>query len=171
MPEPVVVRPAVAADAGQIGEAHASAWEVGYVDLFEPEVLREAAAFRRTMWPHWMASPGVDFDRLLVAVQGGQVVGYSQFGQNREDAGRGEIFGFYLHPLAWGRGSATELMSSSLARLAGEGLSPVVVWTHPGAARAHAFYVKSGFAATGRTRIETLGSGVEAPEVEFVRFG
>jgi RimJ/RimL family protein N-acetyltransferase len=111
------------------------------------------------------------FAGLLVAEQGGQVVGYSQFGRDREEAGRGEIFGFYLHPAAWGHGAATELMAASLRDLGARGLDPVVVWTHPGAMRAHAFYVRSGFRATGRSRTETLGSEIDAPEVEFVRVG
>jgi RimJ/RimL family protein N-acetyltransferase len=167
--ETIVVRQAKLADAVQIGEAHASAWEVAYVGLFEPDVIRQAAADRRRMWPHVLATNTFDFAGLLVAEQGGRVVGYSQFGPNGEGSGRGEIYGFYLHPAAWGRGAATALMTASLSRLSGMGLDPVVVWTHPGAMRAQAFYVKSGFSATGRSRTATLGSGIDAPEVEFLR--
>ena len=167
----IVVRRATVADAEEIGEAHASAWEVAYVDLFEPEVLRRAAATRRTMWGQMLASSDFDFAGLLVAEQSGHVVGFSQFGRAREEPGRGEIFGFYLHPAAWGQGAATELMTASLRGLGGLGFDPVVVWTHPGAMRAQAFYVKCGFRATGRSRTETLGSGIDAPEVEFVRVG
>ena len=167
----IVARRATVADAEEIGEAHASAWEVAYVDLFEPEVLRRAAATRRTMWGQMLASSDFDFAGLLVAEQSGHVVGFSQFGRAREEPGRGEIFGFYLHPGAWGKGAATELMTASLRGLGGLGFDPVVVWTHPGAMRAQAFYVKSGFRATGRSRTETLGSGIDAPEVEFARVG
>jgi RimJ/RimL family protein N-acetyltransferase len=165
----IVVRPATVADGEEIGEAHASAWEVAYVDLFEPDVLRHAAARRRTMWSQRLARSDFDFDSLLVADQGGRVVGFSEFGKDREETGRGEVFGFYLHPAAWGQGAATQLMAASLRRLANLGLDPVVVWTHPGAGRAQSFYVKCGFRATGRSRVETLGSGIDAPEVEFVR--
>jgi RimJ/RimL family protein N-acetyltransferase len=168
----IVVRQATVADADEIGEAHASAWEVAYLGLFEPDVLRQAAAIRRTMWSHILAESDFNFASLLVAAeQDGRVVGYSQFGQNGEEAGRGEIFGFYLHPAAWGQGAATQLMTASLRDLANLGLEPVVVWTHPGAMRAQAFYFKSGFRATGRSRTETLGSEIDAPEVEFVRVG
>ena len=169
--EAIVVRHATTADGAEIGEAHASSWEVAYVDLFEPDVLREAAAMRRSMWSHWLASSDFDFASLLVAVQGGRVVGFSQFGRAREEAARGEIYGFYLHPDAWGKGAASRLMTDSLRELGARGLDAVVVWTHPGAERAQAFYVKSGFSATGRSRIETLGPGIEAPEVEFERGG
>ena len=47
--ETVVVRQATLADAEQIGEAHASAWEVAYVELFDPDVILQAAADRRRM--------------------------------------------------------------------------------------------------------------------------
>ena len=167
----VIVRRATVADGREIGEAHASAWEVAYVDLFEPDVLRQAAAFRRTMWSQLLTSNDFDLAGLLVAEQGKHVVGYSQFGQNSEESRRGEIFGFYLHPVAWGQGAATQLMRTSLRDLGDLGLDPVMVWTHPGALRAQALYVKSGFRATGRSRTATLGSGIEAPEVEFMRVG
>jgi RimJ/RimL family protein N-acetyltransferase len=165
----ILVRQAAVADGEEIGEAHASAWEVAYVDLFEPNVLRQAAAHRRTMWSRRLTSSDFDFASLLVAEQGGRVVGFSEFGKDREENGQGEIFGFYLHPAAWGQGVATQLMAASLSRLANLGLDPVVVWTHPGAGRAQSFYVKSGFRATGRSRVETLGSGIDAPDVEYVR--
>jgi RimJ/RimL family protein N-acetyltransferase len=168
----IVVRQATVADAEEIGEAHASAWEVAYVDLFEPDVLQEAAAHRRTMWSQRLARSDFDFASLLVADRDGRVLGFSEFGKDREEAtGRGEIFGFYLHPAAWGHGAATQLMAASLRGLANLRLDPVVVWTHPGAGRAQSFYVKSGFRATGRSRVETLGSGIDAPEIEFVRVG
>ena len=167
----IVVRQATVADGEEIGKAHASAWEVAYVDLFEPDVLRQAAALRRTMWSQRLASREFDFACLLVADQGERVVGFCEFGKDREDTGRGEIFGFYLHPAVWGEGAATQLMVASLRCLANLGLDPVVVWTHPGVGRAQSFYVKSGFRATGRSRVETLGSGIDAPELEFVRVG
>jgi RimJ/RimL family protein N-acetyltransferase len=167
--EVIVIRQATVNDAEEIGEAHASAWEVAYVELFEPDVLRRAAARRRTMWRQILASNGFDFASLLVAEQSGRVVGYSQFGPNGEKTSRGEIYGFYLHPTAWGQGSATQLMAASLRDLDRRGLSPVVVWTHPGAMRAQVFYVKSGFVATGRSRTATLGDGIDAPELEFAQ--
>jgi RimJ/RimL family protein N-acetyltransferase len=165
--EVIVIRQAMVDDAEEIGKAHASAWEVAYAELFEPDVLRRAAARRRTMWRQILASSDFDVNGFLVAEQDGSVVGFSQFGQNAEETGRGEIFGFYLHPAAWGQGSATQLMAASLGDLDRRGLNPVVVWTHPGVMRAQAFYVKSGFTATGRSRTATLGDGIDTPVVEF----
>ena len=123
------------------------------------------------MWAHILTRPDFDLSGLLVAEQDGHVVGYSHFGPAAERDSQGEIFGFYLHPDAWGQGAATRLVRASLLGLRRLGRASVVVWTHPGAARAQAFYVKSGFRATGRSRMAQLGPGVEAPEVEFVREG
>jgi RimJ/RimL family protein N-acetyltransferase len=61
-----------------------------------------------------LARSDFDFASLLVADQGGRVVGFSEFGMDREGTGRGEIFGFYLHAAAWGQGAATQLMTTSL---------------------------------------------------------
>ena len=167
----IVVRGATVADGEAIGEAHASAWEIAYVDLFEPEILQKAASMRRRMWSWILAQSDFDFSSLYVAEQHGHVVGYSQFGNDREEPTRGEIFGFYLHPSAWGQGAAAELMKASLRALHRQGLDSVVVWTHPGAVRARAFYIKSGFTATGRSRTETLGEGIDTPEAQFARVG
>ena len=79
------------------------------------------------MWSQRLASSDFDFASLLVADKGGRVVGFCEFGKDREDTGRGEIFGFYLHPAAWGQGAATQLMAASLRGLANLGLDPVVV--------------------------------------------
>src|SRR5712671_688032 len=158
------VRRSTFQDAAEIGEAHASAWEVGYIDLFEPDVLHKAVTRRRGLWTHLMDSSTFDFDSFLVAEQNGLVVGFSQFGGDEEDDQRGEILAFYLRPSAWGSGAASQLMATSLTRLEERGLESVVVWAHSGAHRARAFYTKSGFAFTGLTRDALLNPNIVAPE-------
>jgi len=164
----IVVRIPTPDDADPVGEAHASAWEEGYSALFAPEALVEAAAARRSLWSSIFADSTFDFESMFVAEKGGEVVGFSHFGCNSESKSHGEVFGFYAHPRVWGTGVATAMMQATLAKLTYRSLRPVVVWTHAGAARARAFYEKSGFALTGRDRIETLfPMGLEAPEVEY----
>lgn len=102
-----IVRTPKPEDAALVGEAHASAWEKGYSQLFAPEVLTELADARRSLWSHIFTDPSFDFESMLVAERAGEVVGYSHFGDSSETDTEGEVFGFYAHPKAWGTGVST----------------------------------------------------------------
>ena len=162
-----IVRMASPDDAVQVGEAHASAWAEGYSGLFAPGVLTEAVSLRRSLWTYLFADPAFDFEGMLVAEQDGEVVGFSQFGRSNDGVTLGEVFAFYACPRVWGTGVSAAMMEATLATLQSPSLLSVMIWTHAGAARARAFYEKSGFALTGRERIGTLAFGLEAPEVEY----
>ena len=90
----IILRNPTSDDAGQVGEAHAAAWEEGYTTLFAPEALSELASARRRAWTRILADPEFDLTDMLVAEEGGQVVGFSHFGRNSESEALGEIFGF-----------------------------------------------------------------------------
>ena len=164
----VSVRHPTTDDAVQVGETHASAWEEGYSTLFDPNDFVELVGVRRTMWIRILADPEFDLENMLVAESDGHVVGYSHFGTTDEDETQGEVFGFYVHPRAWGTGVSSEMMMATRVELGARSLRPVIVWTHAGAERARAFYEKSGFVLTGRERANTVNPGaIEVPEVEY----
>ena len=166
----IVVRHAVLADADEIGDAHAEAWRVAYADLFEPDVLDRAVDDRRKRWPTVMEADWFAYTTLLVAERDGRVQGFAHFGPCVEDPDVGEIYGFYLHPDAWGSGAAAELMREALTTFSSTGCRRVRLWTHPGATRARAFYAKSGFRETGRAQQgDDLLEGTSAPEIEYAR--
>ncbi len=164
----IEIREAVQADAEAIGFAHGEAWRVGYVDLFPPEVLAIAVQDRYERWPKDFSDGLNPLFTLLVPVLDGRVVGFSTLRMDPNDASLGEVLGFYLHPDAWGTGCAEALMSESIDRLKMNGAASIHLWTHPGAARAHAFYAKAGFAPTGRSMESPMLAGQPpVPEIEF----
>jgi GNAT superfamily N-acetyltransferase len=169
----VRIRPAVPADASGIGETHASAWETAYDHIFESSFLARAAGSRRDGWSHslprLLGAPGL----VLVAERLGTVVGFAHAGPERADRAMAEIYGFFVHPDAWGSGIAAALMEAACASLPREWTN-VVLWTLRDAGRARRFYEKVGFDMTGRERAETLtdwssGEAVERPAVEYIR--
>src|SRR4051812_33417958 len=147
--EPVIhIRPAVAADARAIGEAHGSAWEAAYGHIFEQPFLAGAADSRRLGWIDMIGPLLIAPNFVLVAELDGLVLGYAHGAPAGDGEPRGEIHGFYSQPAAWGTGSATRLMTEACAILATT-WSEVVLWTLRDAHRARSFYEKSGFRLTG----------------------
>ena len=174
------MRAAAIDDADDIAAAHVQGWRVGYRGLFPDEYLDAPEFERECLdrWRLWSWQQ-FDDSELYVAVLDDRVVGLSHFGSERQeptcdqsgtetlatsmgvgtvhDGGAvalggtvGEVYGFYLHPDAWGSGAAARLMSSSLDRLAERQFSSVVLWVLRDNPRARAFYEKAGWRASGR---------------------
>jgi GNAT superfamily N-acetyltransferase len=128
--------------------------------LDSPEFERE----RVERWRAWTWHELNDSE-LYVAVLDDRVVGFSHFGPEREQpecdqsgtdqistnvSSAGEVYGFYLHPDAWGSGAAAALMERSVERLTARRHTMAVLWVLRDNPRARAFYEKVGWHASGR---------------------
>jgi GNAT superfamily N-acetyltransferase len=181
----IEVRPAGIADADDLAAAHIEGWRVGYRGLF-PDSLLDAPEFRTSRLANWRAWNWERFEGSghLALVLDGRVVGFSHLGPERVQAGSvgpgqpgpvGEVYGFYLHPDAWGSGGATALMARSVERLIDLGHTYAVLWVLRDNPRARAFYEKVGWSATGAelawTGPQTVPhSHPPVPEVQYGRF-
>jgi len=163
-------RTATATDAAAIGDAHGEAWRVAYRPLFTEGFLDRAVEDRRLRWHHLLTAGDLDGVLLVVEHDEGGVVGFHHAGPSEEtnefDA---EVYGFYLHPDHWGTGAANVLMSDGLARQRQAGAATCHLWTHAGGERARAFYERTGWRMTGRTRAHDFGDVQAAPLVEYER--
>lgn len=163
----IEVRPAVVADADAIAAAHVWGWRVGYRGLFPDEYL-DADEFETSRVERWRAWTWVDFGgptgQLFVVQVDDRVVGFGHAGAERHEpvcdqSGlslepalsevRGEVYGFYLHPDAWGSGAAAPLMRTCESHLAGHGYTEAVLWVLRDNPRARAFYERAGWRWTG----------------------
>ena len=152
----IEIRVALRDDADQIAAAHIEGWRVGYRDLLPPEFLQseEFAQVRLDRWRLWTwPSPGSE---MYVAVVDGRVVGFGHAGPERRDdrlddeaTSRGEVFGFYLHPDAWGSGAADQLMATCADFLIGLGFTEAVLWVLRDNPRARGFYERAGWSFNG----------------------
>lgn len=163
----IEIRAAVSDDADAICDAHVTAWRVAYRGLFRDEFLDadEFDATRRTRWRSWNWTN--DFGgELFVPVLDGEVVGFAHVGPVRveptcDESGTvvavdpgaevGEVYGFYLHPRAWGSGAAVPLMVESERGLRSAGFARSVLWVLRDNPRARGFYEKAGWSWTGET--------------------
>ena len=154
----IEVRDATIDDADAIATVHIDSWRAGYRDIVPDEYLdsEEFATSRRDRWRAWTWPSAVE-TRLFVISLHGRLVGFSHAGPERTDLGinrteaatRGEVYGFYLHPTAWGSGCAGALMSRCEEFLRDEGYGSAVLWVLRDNPRARAFYEKAGWSFTG----------------------
>jgi GNAT superfamily N-acetyltransferase len=101
--------------------------------------------------------------RVLVADDGGELIGYTGFGSSRDhDVGAdvGEVRTFFVRPSAWRRGVGSALMGAALGTLPELGYAEATVWSFEANARANAFYEHHGFVRDGTERREAVWANV-----------
>ena len=154
----IEIREATADDALAIADAHSSAWEVAYRGVVPDSVLddpamREAriAGWTRRLNEGPPVGAGDPDNRVFAGLVDRRVVGFGHAGREAPREGsehRGEIYGFYLHPDAWGSGAGAALMEVCLAELRGR-FETAVLWVLRDNPRARRFYEKTGWSTTG----------------------
>jgi ribosomal protein S18 acetylase RimI-like enzyme len=140
----VTIRPARSDDAEGISTVHSASWRStypgvvpqSYLDDMHPEKTverwRDAAAGKH---------PGA---HLLVAEEGGKIIGFETYGPAREPAFgyAGELYAAYFLPEAMGKGLGTEMMKTVVRDLAAQGLNDMIVWVMEANERGRRFYEK-----------------------------
>ena len=183
---PIQVRVAQPEDADAIAAAHIEGWRVGYRHVFPTEFLDapEFASSRLERWRGWTWGEFAN-SQLFVVTLRGRVVGFGHIGPERVDPvcdqsgtstipvitttrARGEVYGFYLHPDAWGSGAASALIARCHEYLRDEGFTEAVLWVLRDNPRAHVFYEKSGWHATGQEMMFEPANAEPVPEVQYI---
>jgi ribosomal protein S18 acetylase RimI-like enzyme len=140
----VTIRPARSDDAEGIATVHSASWRStypgvvpqSYLDDMHPEKTverwRDAAAGKH---------PGA---HLLVAEEGGKIIGFETYGPAREPAFgyAGELYAAYFLPEAMGKGLGTEMMKTVFRDLCAQGLNDMIVWVMEANTRGRRFYEK-----------------------------
>ena len=156
--------------------------------MFPTEFLDapEFASSRLERWRAWSWSEFAD-SQLFVVLLRDRVVGFGHIGPERivpecdqsgTDAnpetikldtgpGRGEVYGFYLHPDAWGSGAASALIARCHEYLRDEGFANAVLWVLRDNPRARVFYEKSGWQATGKEMMFEPQNAAPVAEVQY----
>ncbi|GAA1868524.1 GNAT family N-acetyltransferase [Myceligenerans crystallogenes] len=150
----VSIRPATAADADDIARVDIASWRSAYSEILPGNYLASLDPTERAEL--WRRS--VENTSMLVAETRRGAVGFTSVGPSRdEDAEDGdlEIYAIYLHPAAWGKGVARDLMRTVLADVPGN--ASVTLWILQENERAQHFYRRHGFAHDGTERIDDIG--------------
>ncbi len=140
------VRPATARDAKAVALVHVAAWQAAYQGIMPAEDLAAlSVAKREALWKEAIeyAEP-----QLLVATQGGAVVGFVGFDRSRDKgtpATTGEIWALYVEPSHWGQGAGLALWDAALEACVEEGFNKLTLWVLLRNERALRFYEAAGF--------------------------
>jgi len=121
------VRPATARDGDAVGRVQVESWRAACAGLLAEEAV---AGFdieaRQPLSREWLAQmPATRFggpaSELFVAELDGDVVGFANVGEARDEAGEGELYTIYVDPSCWGRGVGRALMERARRRLRAPG--------------------------------------------------
>ena len=134
------VRPAVARDAKAIAEIHVATWRSAYQDLMPEDYLKAMTVEKRLAY--WSEAIEFGEPQVLVATDGGQIVGFVGFDRSRDAKTRatvGEIWAIYVLPAHWRKGVGLLLWDGARDGLKDEGCTQVTVWVLLGNERALEF--------------------------------
>lgn len=171
-PRPIVVRPALPADAAVVATVHVAAWQGAYRGHMPDEYLDAMDVARWTeRWTRLLTSP--EHADPQVAEVEGEVRGFVVVGPLRDEAaeapaGLGELYAINVHPDAWGTGVGPSLLAAGEAELRRLGYDRAVLWVLPANARARRFYERSGWTDDGAERVAEV-NGVTVPERRYAR--
>ena len=158
-------------DVEALGDLHVAAWQAAYRGLMPDAYLDGLRAEDRAeWWGEMLSRPQGDADVLQVAAIDGWVCGFVVAGPVRDDdaAGDGEVFALNVHPVAWGIGVGSVLLTVAQTRLGEAGFEHAVLWVVPGNMRARRFYEHAGWREDDARRVEQV-HGVSVEEVRYRR--
>ncbi len=94
-----------------------------------------------------------------VAEHAGAIIGAVMYGPDPDRPDGGHLARLYVEPVRWGEGVGGVLHDHALRGLVDAGHTDATLWVLTGNERAHAWYRRSGWVATGVTRpvIEEVG--------------
>jgi len=146
------LRPATDDDLLAVGALHHRSRSAAYADILSPAALGfgSAAAMGEYWAERWKWER--ETHRLTVAVDEGEIVGFTYVGPSDEEGVR-ELYAIHVDPRFVGSGVGKLLMVDTLAHLGDR----AVLWVLEGNARARRFYERGGWFADGTTRDDAIG--------------
>jgi GNAT superfamily N-acetyltransferase len=148
----VSVRPARPADAERVAAVQQQTWLQAYADLLPAPVLelpRERAA---AVWLHAVEAPPTPEHRLLVALDGDDLVGFAASGPDEDVDGAVELASLLVLP-RWGRrGHGSRLLAASVQGWQEQGRTLALCWVFERDPATRSFLTGAGWEADGATR-------------------
>ena len=158
----ILVRRALARDAGGIARVHVRAWQEAYAHLVPAEARdRLSIEQRERRWGELLATGGAD---TWVATDDTDVIGFASSSAFRDgDAPRPlELQAIYVLASHYGTGAGQDLLDAAI------GTAPAYLWVADDNPRARAFYAHNGFTPDGTTKVGPL-AGTDVLETRLVR--
>jgi ribosomal protein S18 acetylase RimI-like enzyme len=157
----ITIRPALAADLAGIGDVHFRSRDAAYSGLVPAEALAAVPGPAMAQWWEQRWTYERDTHRLTVAIDGGEVVGFTYVGPAAPNGtGTGELYAIHVHPDRHGTGIGRALMAQALRTLADLDAARAVLWVLTGNARARRFYELGGWTSDDVERDSPIGAAL-----------
>ena len=142
------MRPAVPSDAEAVARVQLTTWRTAYAEVLPPEALALDPASVAAAWEQAVTSPPSARHRLLVALDGDEVVGLAASEPTEEG---GELTELLVEP-RWGRrGHGSRLLAATVDLWREDGVERAVTWVFEQDA------VLAGFLESAGWGPETIG--------------
>jgi GNAT superfamily N-acetyltransferase len=172
----IAVRPAVPADAAQLGRVNIRSWQHAYARLVPADYIAAMDVERyEVIWGARITDRTAEAS-ILVAEAGGGIAGYIVVGpcrpqHDRPDeavGGVGEVFAIYVDPPHLGTGVGRVLHDAGIGLLADGGYREAIVWVLAANHASVHWYGRQGWTADGGTS-QWTGAGEPLLEVRLRR--
>jgi ribosomal protein S18 acetylase RimI-like enzyme len=154
----VSVRPARPEDGDRVAQVQLATWQAAYADLLPAAALALDPTELAEIWTSSLAAPPSPRHRLLVAVDGGEVVGFAASEPATEPEAAAELTALLVEP-RWGRrGHGSRLLTASVDHWREDGAAFGVTWVFDQDA------VVSDFLASAGWGPDTVGRALETDD-------
>ena len=164
------VRPAFVRDAKAIAEIHVNVSQAAFKSVVPGEKMPAIALDKSQAY--WRDAIDFNEPQVYVAVEDGQVVGFTGFDRSRDKGTPntvGEIWAIYVATSHWGQGVGLALWDAARDGLQEEGCTKVTLWVPLGNERALHFHDLAGFKRE-MTSLKTVAVGtVKVEEIRMKR--
>jgi len=168
------VRVAWAADAPKVAQVQIRAWKTDYASILPDELLEALDEHAiADKWRHSLTHPPDARNRLLVALEKGEVVGFAATGPCDDPDARpgvdGAISILHVDPDHTGKGHGSRLLQACVDTLVADGFRRAVIWLASADDPVRRFLRKAGWQPDGAHReLELVGeSGVRLKQVRL----
>jgi GNAT superfamily N-acetyltransferase len=158
------VRTAWADDATSIGSVQARAWQRSYGEVLPAAALDEVDADHfAEAWRSAIARPPSGRHRVLVALEGNTVVGFTATAPSDDpdaEPSDGEVVAFHVDPDALGGGHGSRLLAAAADTMRADKFSRARIWLVAGDDLLRSFLEPAGWAPDGAHRsLDLTGDG------------
>ncbi|MDP9182966.1 MAG: GNAT family N-acetyltransferase [Actinomycetota bacterium] len=160
----VSVRPARPSDAAAVARVQLETWKAAYAEVLPPGALALDVVDVEAAWSQAVSAPPSPFHRMLVALDGAEVVGFAACepcpDEDLEEPAA-ELTAFLVEP-SWGRrGHGSRLLAAAVDLWREDDVPLAVTWVFEVDAVVRAFLTTAGWAPDTSTRtLEAEGTAV-----------
>jgi GNAT superfamily N-acetyltransferase len=158
----VSVRPARPEDAERIARVQLTTWRTAYASFLPEEALAVPEDQAAALWLRAIELPPTATHRVLVAMDGAELVGFAASGPAEEDDVQGVEMSSLLVEPRWGRrGHGSRLLAATVDHWRGDGADTAIVWVWERDAATRDFLSGAGWELDGAGRGLDTGPRVE----------